>query len=643
MQNTISFATLSPLFVWGLLASTASAESHTNPAPASKVAPNSSSTVVNGGTPSISWGDYDGDGLQDAIILQPGQPARLLHGRPGGQLEDVSSRSGLGLVSDAHMATWADFDGDGLQDVFLVSLTSGGHLLRQIKGGLFKSVTEVNGLKNDLGLISANWVDYDNDGRPDLHMVGTISDALFHNDKSGFVEVDLDPAQLAMSAPGPGGFSAARAGAFGASAAATVATIANALVDQSNPTTTIMATNVATVGMLYPLSNEFFIDSANGRVGLGNTAPTQVLDVAGTIRSRVGGVMFPDGTLQSTATLTGPQGATGAPGADGTDGATGPQGPQGAQGAQGPLGPQGNTGPPGSDGATGSQGVQGPVGPQGPAGTTSWIDGVGQVTTFENVGIGIGSPSEALHVSSNIRSNGDVLASFGNTTTPSFRFGSGSETSGLSSPVGNSVSVLTSGAERMRVDSTGDVSIGSSSGSGRFSVKTTTGGTIMSAYNSSASPVFEVRNSGRVVTTAVEITGGGDIVEGFKSALPCEAGTVVCIDPANAGQVKASNGAYDSKVAGVVSGAGGVNHGLRLGQDGVLDGQTLVAMTGRVYVKCSTENGVISPGDLLTTASLDGHAMRASDASRSFGAVIGKAMTGLESGNGLVLVLVSLQ
>jgi hypothetical protein len=117
----------------------------------------------------------------------------------------------------------------------------------------------------------------------------------------------------------------------------------------------------------------------------------------------------------------------------------------------------------------------------------------------------------------------------------------------------------------------------------------------------------------------------------------------VCIDAKNPGQVTASDASYDTKVAGVVSGAGGVNHGLRLGQTGVLEGDTLIAMTGRVYVKCSSENGAIRPGDLLTTADLAGHAMRATETNRSFGAVIGKAMTCLDSGTGLVLVLVNLQ
>jgi hypothetical protein len=115
------------------------------------------------------------------------------------------------------------------------------------------------------------------------------------------------------------------------------------------------------------------------------------------------------------------------------------------------------------------------------------------------------------------------------------------------------------------------------------------------------------------------------------------------IDDESPGRLRASSNPYDRKVAGVVSGAGGVRPGIRLGQEGMLDGDTPVAMAGRVYVKCTTENGPIRAGDLLTTSGRTGHAMRATDAERSHGAVIGKAMSALEQGEGLVLVLVNLQ
>jgi hypothetical protein len=138
---------------------------------------------------------------------------------------------------------------------------------------------------------------------------------------------------------------------------------------------------------------------------------------------------------------------------------------------------------------------------------------------------------------------------------------------------------------------------------------------------------------------------GADIVEGFESSTgeAIEPGTVVSIDPVRAGRLMPSGEAYDTKVAGVVSGAGGVPYGMALAYDGQFDGETKVAMTGRVYVKCTAEAGAIEPGDLLTTASLPGHAMKAADRDRAHGTVIGKAMSALDDGTGLVLVLVNLQ
>lgn len=147
------------------------------------------------------------------------------------------------------------------------------------------------------------------------------------------------------------------------------------------------------------------------------------------------------------------------------------------------------------------------------------------------------------------------------------------------------------------------------------------------------------------VNGAVTIRGGADIVEGFDSicGTAFEPGTVLVIDPENPGKLMCSEDAYDYKVAGVVSGANGVKPGIKLGQDGVMDGEIPVAMTGRVYVKCSSENGFIRAGDRLTTASLSGHAMKATDANLSDGAVIGKAMSDLDERTGMVLVLVNLQ
>jgi len=139
------------------------------------------------------------------------------------------------------------------------------------------------------------------------------------------------------------------------------------------------------------------------------------------------------------------------------------------------------------------------------------------------------------------------------------------------------------------------------------------------------------------------IRGGSDLAEPFPIAQTLEEGTVVIIDELNPGHLIESNQPYDKRVAGIISGAGGIEPGLTLRQEGVMEGTQNIALTGRVYVKASAENGGIKPGDRLTTGSAPGYAMKATDDLLSPGSVIGKAMSSLEEGEGLVLVLVNLQ
>jgi len=150
--------------------------------------------------------------------------------------------------------------------------------------------------------------------------------------------------------------------------------------------------------------------------------------------------------------------------------------------------------------------------------------------------------------------------------------------------------------------------------------------------------------SGTIKTEVLEVTGGADLVESFEAdADNYDPGTVVVISETDPGCLTESSSPYDRKVAGVISGSGGLSAGIELGKNHAMENSIQITLTGRVYVKCSTENGVIRPGDLLTTSSIQGHAMKASDPVLSFGAVIGKAMSSLEEGTGLVLVLCNLQ
>ncbi len=153
--------------------------------------------------------------------------------------------------------------------------------------------------------------------------------------------------------------------------------------------------------------------------------------------------------------------------------------------------------------------------------------------------------------------------------------------------------------------------------------------------------------TGTTRTKILEITGGADLSEQFDVAsgdTPLDPGMVVSIDPYNPGKLTISAEAYDAKVAGIISGAGGVGTGMMMSHSGtVADGDHPVALTGRVYCWVDASQGAVKPGDLLTTSSTPGHAMKVTDRLQASGAILGKAMTGLKDGKGLVLVLVSLQ
>jgi hypothetical protein len=142
------------------------------------------------------------------------------------------------------------------------------------------------------------------------------------------------------------------------------------------------------------------------------------------------------------------------------------------------------------------------------------------------------------------------------------------------------------------------------------------------------------------------LTGGADLAEPFDiaGAEALQAGYVVVIDENNPGQLRMTDQPYDRKVAGCVSGAGGVEPGLVMEDEGsAAQGDFPVALSGRVYCWVDASYGAIQPGDLLTTSPTPGHAMLASDLDRAGGAILGKAMGTLLEGTGLVLVLVTLQ
>jgi hypothetical protein len=136
---------------------------------------------------------------------------------------------------------------------------------------------------------------------------------------------------------------------------------------------------------------------------------------------------------------------------------------------------------------------------------------------------------------------------------------------------------------------------------------------------------------------------GADCAEQFDvvESEPIEPGTVLVIDGDS--RLRPCSQPYDRKVAGVVSGANGYTPGIVLDDNLAPNRRLPIALNGKVYCKVDAGFSAIEVGDLLTTSPVAGHAMKATDPSQAFGSVIGKALRGLATGQGLIPVLVSLQ
>ena len=134
-----------------------------------------------------------------------------------------------------------------------------------------------------------------------------------------------------------------------------------------------------------------------------------------------------------------------------------------------------------------------------------------------------------------------------------------------------------------------------------------------------------------------------DCAEDFDVVDPSEAdpGSVMVLTDDTT--VVACSSAYDRRVAGIVSGAGGYKPGIIFDRAQRTDQRKPIALMGKVYCRVDAEYGAVAVGDLLTTSPTTGHAMKAADPAKAFGAVIGKALRPLTTGRGLIPVLIALQ
>ncbi len=245
-----------------------------------------------------------------------------------------------------------------------------------------------------------------------------------------------------------------------------------------------------------------------------------------------------------------------------------------------------------------------------------------------NVGIGTSTPTVKLEVI------GNTLFTTGG-SGGKVQFGTPSGESGMSIFGTNRADIRFDGTTLKLLAGTGAGAMSSTNGiniklDGNVGIGTT-------------NPTEKLEVVGTMKTSILQITGGSDLAEKFEFTETVKPGMVVAIDLLQPGKLSISRTAYNRRVAGVISGANNLAAGMILPNLNDAENSMPVALSGRVWVYCDATQQPINTGDLLTTSATAGHAMKVTNFSKAQGAIIGKALTALKSGKGLVLVLVTLQ
>jgi hypothetical protein len=230
-----------------------------------------------------------------------------------------------------------------------------------------------------------------------------------------------------------------------------------------------------------------------------------------------------------------------------------------------------------------------------------------------NVGVGVGAPGRLLDVNTTFRAGSVNISGFINTVGTVM-----TDASGTLYVASSSSSVLWGGntsGDIWNLNS-GNVGIGTTNPSG-----------------------FKLKVAGNMaVTGTLSTQTGSDFAEEFTVAQPIAPGTVVAMGDLGYKSVQPCSRSYDKTVVGIVSDNPSIVAG-RSNAPGA--NKVIVAMVGVVSVKVTALNGPISKGDLLTSSSLTGYAMKASADKQ--GTIIGKALEDLAGRRGEIKVLVNLQ
>jgi cytoskeletal protein CcmA (bactofilin family) len=182
------------------------------------------------------------------------------------------------------------------------------------------------------------------------------------------------------------------------------------------------------------------------------------------------------------------------------------------------------------------------------------------------------------------------------------------------------------------------IRIGSAQGPGRIGLGGNGSDGVIDVFDANSKQTIKVNGkTGKVEVSNADCAEEFDILQTEQ----IEPGMVMVLG--EEGKLERSRKAYDRRVVGVISGAGDYKPGIVLDKQQSDKIRDPISLLGKVYCRVDTRYGAIEVGDPLTTSFTPGHAMKAEDPLKAFGAVIGKALRPLAQGQGLIPILIALQ
>ena len=118
----------------------------------------------------VSFADFDRDGLEDIFVARRTHPVRLYRNLGNLSFEDVSMQAGLSFRMDVRLGIWGDVNNDGWVDLLVGTQSNGEQLLINKGDGTFENISESAGMYQTANTMAAIWGDVNNDGLLDIYV-----------------------------------------------------------------------------------------------------------------------------------------------------------------------------------------------------------------------------------------------------------------------------------------------------------------------------------------------------------------------------------------------------------------------------------------------------------------------------------------